>query len=245
MRLHFGFQEEFLAYNIKKEIYVDTALNSMLLAQGMTGSGKTFFIKRMLGYIEHDLREKNENATIILCDFKGDDSLRIYSHCSNYYAYDDCVKGIDKIYEIFKARQDGTSNNRNFVMMIFDEYASFLESLEKKDETEVRKKISMLVMMARSFNMSILFSLQAGYSDIFNKIRNNISCVLCMSNMSKELKQMFYSTVSDEVKNNKTRGMGSLLLDGNKLYNIVVPRIKDTQKLDSYIVSLLNRSISQ
>lgn len=245
MRLHFGLQEELLPYNIAKEIYVDTSRNSMILLQGSTGSGKTFFLKRMLAYLENDLKKHKEEAQIILCDYKGDDSLKAYSNCSNYYTYDDCTKGIDKMYEIFKSRQDGSSSDRRFVMMVFDEYAAFLESLDKKEEADVRKKISILVMMSRAFNMCILCAVQLAYAETFYKIRNNFSCVLCMSNMSKELKQMFYSTVSDEVKNNKTRGMGSLLLDGNKLYNIVVPRIKDTQKLDSFIINLLNRSISQ
>ena len=91
--------------------------------------------------------------------------------------------------------------------------------------------------------MATVFCLQAGYSETFNKIRGNISVILTMGHLTRELKTMFYSSVADEVDQDKLQGQGSLLIDGCQLHNIVIPKITDTEKLDNYIVKLLNRKL--
>lgn len=198
-------------------------------------------LKRVLAHLENDLEHNNENALVYLLDFKGDDTFSAMDGCIHHFSFMNCLAGLDEFYSILTSRQNG-DKDRTFALLVFDEYASFLECLDKKTENEARAKISALVMQMRSFNMACIFGTQAGYSETFNKIRNNISIVLTMGHLTRELKTMFYSSVADEVNPNKLQGYGSLLIDGCILYDIVIPKINDTAKLDSYIIRLLNRT---
>jgi hypothetical protein len=44
------------------------------------------------------------------------------------------------------------------------------------------------------------------------------------------------------MRNNKTRGMGHVLIDGYRLKHIVVPRITNIEKMNLYGKRLLNRN---
>ena len=83
-----------------------------------------------------------------------------------------------------------------------------------------------------------------GVDSVFDKIRNNITCVIAMSNASKEMQQMFFYNVKEDMRNDKTRGMGHVLLDGCRLKHIVVPRITNMDKMNLYVKRLLNRDNS-
>lgn len=240
MLLRLGLNQDLLPLNMKREILLDTSKNAMTLLQGATGSGKTFLLNRMLAYCEHDLEQTGENATVILCDFKTDDSFKEYRECKNYYAFMECIEGIERFWSIFRERQQGNPD-RTFVLLCFDEYASFLTALDKKEQEAVKKKIAVCVMMARSFGMAIIFVCQMGYADTFDKIRNNITCVIAMSNMSKEMQQMFFYNVKEDIRSNISRGMGHVLMDGYVLKHIIVPKINDVEKMNLYVKRLLNR----
>lgn len=241
MLLRLGINQDWLSFNMQHEIVLDTKKNAMILLQGATGSGKTFLLNRMLAYCEYDLEQSGDNATVILCDFKGDDSFKKYRECKNYYAFMECMEGIERFWSIFKGRQQGNPN-RSFVLLCFDEYASFLTALDKKEQEAVKKKIAVCVMMARSFGMAIIFVCQMGYADTFDKIRNNITCVIAMSNISKEMQQMFFYNVKEDMRNDKTRGMGHVLVDGSRLKHVVVPKITNMKKMNLYVKKLLNRN---
>lgn len=243
MLLRLGLNHDLLPLNLQREIILDTDKNAMGLLQGATGSGKTFLLNRMLAYCEYDLEQNEENATVILCDFKGDDSFKEYRECKNYYAFMECMEGIEHFWSIFRDRQQGNPD-RTFVLLCFDEYASFITALDKKEQETVKKKIAVCVMMARSFGMAIIFVCQMGYADTFDKIRNNITCVIAMSNVSKEMQQMFFYNVKEDMRNDKTRGMGHVLVDGCRLKHIVVPRITNMNKMNLYVKRLLNRDNS-
>lgn len=240
MLLRLGLNQDLLTLNLQREIMIDTNRNAMILLQGATGSGKTFLLSRMLAYCEYDLEQSGEKATVILCDFKGDDSFEAYRECKNYYSFMKCMEGIECFWRIFRDRQQGNPD-RSFVLLVFDEYASFLMAIDKKEQDVVKKKIAVCVMMARSFGMAILFVCQMGYADIFEKIRNNITCIISMANMTKEIQQMFFYNVKDDIRNNKARGSGYVLIDNSKLENLVVPKLNRQKKMNIYIKRLLNR----
>lgn len=240
MLLRLGLNQDLLPLNLQREIMLDTDKNAMTLLQGATGSGKTFLLNRMLAYCEYDLEQTEEEATVILCDFKGDDSFKEYRECKNYYAYMECMEGIERFWNIFRARQQGNPD-RSFVLLCFDEYAAFLTALDKKEQEAVKKKIAICVLMSRAFSMAITFVCQMGYAETFDKIRNNITCVIAMSNVSKEMQQMFFYNVKDDMRNDKTRGMGHVLIDGCRLKHIIVPKINDIGKMNCFVKKLLNR----
>ncbi len=105
MLLRLGLNQDLLPLNLRREIILDTNKNAMTLLQGATGSGKTFLLNRMLAYCEYDLEQSGKNATVILCDFKGDDSFKEYRECKNYYAFMKCMEGIERFWNIFSDRQ--------------------------------------------------------------------------------------------------------------------------------------------
>ena len=241
MLLRLGLNQDLLPLKLQREILLDTDRNAMTLLQGATGSGKTFLLNRMLAYCEYDLEQSGENAAVILCDFKGDDSFKEYRECRNYYSFMECMEGIEHFWSIFRDRQKGNPD-RSFVLLCFDEYASFLTALDKKEQEAVKKKIAVCVMTARSFGMAIFFVCQIGYADTFDKIRNNITCVIAMSNVTKEMQQMFFYNVKEDMRNDKRRGMGHVLIDGCRLKHVLVPQIRDINKMYSYVKKLLDRN---
>lgn len=243
MKLYMGLNEKMLKYNIQQEITIDTTKNAIGLIQGGTGSGKTYMLKRLLAYVEYIAELQGMDVITFLLDFKGDDCFSAFNNCEHYYSYMNCIDGLNNFHSIMTERQQGNSD-RSFCLLCFDEYAAFLDSLpDKKTENEVRSKIASLVLMQRSFHMATVFCLQAGYSETFNKIRNNISFVMSMGHLTRELKTMFYGSVADEVNQDKLQGHGSLIIDGCQLYDVVIPQITNTEKLDQYITKLLNRTL--
>ncbi len=138
MLLRLGFNQDLLLLNLQREIVLDTDKNAMTLLQGATGSGKTFLLNRMLAYCEYDLEQSGENGTVILCDFKGDDSFKEYRECKNYYAFMECI---EHFWSIFRDRQQGNPD-RSFVLLFFDEYASFLTALDlRRNRKQLKRKL--------------------------------------------------------------------------------------------------------
>lgn len=54
---------------------------------------------------------------------------------------------------------------------------------------------------------------------------------------------MFFYNVKDDMRSDKSRGIGHVLVDGIILKHIVVPRIKNIGKMNGYVKKLLNREI--
>lgn len=146
MKLRLGINEDLILYGIKQDITVETMSNPALLYQGSSGSGKSYALKRTMAWLEHDLECNHENGCVYLLDFKGDDTFIPMHGCLHYFSYMDCIQGLNEYYDIMKSRQEGNPS-REFAFLVFDEYASFLDSLpDKKTENDVKAKISSLVL---------------------------------------------------------------------------------------------------
>ena len=57
-----------------------------------------------------------------------------------------------------------------------------------------------------------------------------------MSNISKEMQQMFFYNVKEDMRNDKTRGMGHVLVDGSRLKHVVVPKITNMKKMNLLLI---------
>ena len=60
-------------------------------------------------------------------------------------------------YNCFLNRQSGKDNNRNFLLLVWDEWASYILSLDKKVAEEEKKKLAILLMLGRSFNVHVFY----------------------------------------------------------------------------------------
>jgi len=217
---------------LRHEIYVHWDLTQPHIAvQGITGSGKSYLCKLILGRIGLYL----PTGEITLCDFKGDDSFTFLEGCKRYYRFEACMTGFDTFYDGFHHRQAGLDNSRNLRLILWDEWSSFINYLDKKQADEYRKKLSTLLMIGRSFNYHVLLAQQRLNAEDFPKVRDNFNNVITLGNPSKEVIGMFYSDFRDEIKNDRRLGTGYMLTNGSDFRKIVVPEITNMEKVEHYI----------
>lgn len=200
-----------------------------ILIFGKTGCGKTYALMLLLARLSLCIK----NCVLFILDYKAQDFLFLQG-CKNYYVFESCFKGIEEVYSRFIARQSGQDTSRNFIGLVFDEYASFINMLDKKQSEEVKRKVSTILMLGRSFNIHVIFSLQRPDAEYFAKARDNFNVIVGLGTLSKEAKNMFFSDYIDDIKQLQSRGTG-WWLDDNGLYPIVVPAISDMRKVENYI----------
>ena len=206
-----------------------------ILLVGSTGSGKTYAVKLLLGRVSKYVPD----AAITVCDFKADD-FTFLRGCDRYYEFTDCKQGLDDFYNSFLDRQQGNNLDRSFSMLVFDEWASFLNNLEKKEAEETKRKLATLLMLGRSYNFHILVSQQRADAQYFSTARDNFNTIIALGNISKEAAGMFgFDRELMQPVYHRERGAGYLLQGGTNLTAIQVPRIRDMEKLHAAIRRLV------
>lgn len=200
---------------------------------GATGSGKTYFSKLLLGKIAL----YTKSATIILCDFKGDDDFSFLIRHKNFFRFMECERGLDKFYQLFLERQNGTSSCRDMLLLFFDEWASYINFLDKKKTEAEKQKLSNLLMLGRSFNVHLIISQQRADAQYFSTARDNFNLVVGLGNLSHESKEMLFREYIEEMTVNQVQGEGYLLINGTDLTKIIVPYVKDMDKLHQTIIN--------
>lgn len=212
-------------------IHWDIASCPHLAIQGITGTGKTYLCKLILGRIGLYL----PTGKITICDFKGDDSLIFLDGCERYHRFEACMTGFDAFYNGFLHRQAGHDCSRNLHITLLDEWSSLLNYLDRKEAEEYRKKLSTILMMGRSFNYHILLAQQRLSAEDFPKVRDNLNTIITLGNPSKEVIGMFYSDFRENINNDRGLGTGYMLTNGSDFRKIVVPTITNMDKVEHYI----------
>ena len=200
-----------------------------ILVVGATGSGKTYAVKLLMGKVA----KYAPNAKITVCDYKAED-FRFLNGCSRYYAFDHCAEGLDRFFSEFQARQSGDDDSRTMRLLVFDEWAAFLQNLDKKDAAEAQKKLATLLMLGRSFNIHVIVSTQRADAEYFSKARDNFSMVIAMGNLSKESAAMF-GFDREAMLNCYEAGQGHILRNGVDLEPIIVQRVRNMKLLEETI----------
>lgn len=227
---------DMFANGVRKYIIWDYKKLAHAIIFGQTGSGKTYLLKLILARIGLYI----QNSEIILCDFKFDDDFTFLSNCSNFYRYKKCFEGLIYIMKVLNDRQSGKSQDRHFVLFVFDEWASFLSNLEKKEAEQAKKYLSTLLMLGRSFNVHVMISQQRCDSVYFNSARDNFSVIIGLGILSKESVQMMFSDYKDVIYPVGTTGVGWALC-GNRLFKALVPKITNFKKINEAIISAVTR----
>ena len=205
---------------------------------GATGSGKTYFSKLLLG----KTALYGNNTTIFVCDFKGDDDFSFLDGCDNYFCFMECSDGLDRYYDLFLKRQNKSTSNRNMLILFFDEWASYLNFLDKKKAEEEKRKLSNLLMLGRSFNVHIIISQQRADAQYFSTARDNFNLVVGLGNLSPESKDMLFHDYKDQMISDCKQGIGYMLTNGTDLARILVPTITNMDKLHNTIKSAVNNN---
>ena len=204
-----------------------------LLICGTTGSGKTVTVKTILGGISQEY----PNAQLTLCDFKADDFCFLQG-CERYFQHTDCVSGLESFYSAFVARQTGEDESRDFRLLVFDEWAAFITSIDKKQADAAKEQLSTLLMLGRSFNCHILVSQQRADAKYFDAARDNFSTIIAMGDISKESAAMF------GFDRNKMSPVGKVgegyILNGAEQEKVSVALVANMEKLNADIKELVS-----
>ena len=152
MELSLFLNELYLSYGICQYVHWDTAKAPHIVIFGATGSGKTYATKLLLGRVAKHC----PTANLFVCDFKGDDDFAFLEGTDHFYRFLDCEKGLSDFYDRFEQRQSGKDEERSFLLLFIDEWASYILNLDKKKAEEEKKKLAMLLMLGRSFNVHVL-----------------------------------------------------------------------------------------
>ena len=231
-----AYNNEYLSLGVKKPIKWDPDKAPHIVIIGSTGSGKTYFSKFLLGKISLYLPD----AKLTVCDFKGDEDFLFLAKCPNFFRYDNCIDGFNQFYSNFRKRQNNEDKSRNALVLFFDEWASYCNSQEKKKLEEEKKKLATLLMLGRSFNVHVILSQQRADAQYFGSARDNFNLVVGLGNLSEESKNMLFHSFKEKIKPDRKQGTGYIIQNGSNLESIIVPRIRNTQKLHECIKSIVN-----
>lgn len=221
----------------KVSIPVDFSRHPMLLTVGGTGSGKTYLLSLLTAKISTHIPQ----AEIYLCDFKNMD-FRDFSDCPRHWSYEACNDGLTAFYESFKARLDGEDKTTNRKFLVFDEWAAFILSHDKKADEEAKSKLSSLLMMGRGVQHHVVIGLQRADAQLFPMGgRDQFGAILALGNLSREQKHMLFPDSREEMNEVNGRGEGYLSLDGEPLKRVRVPTVTHVDKLNAAIRDGLTR----
>ena len=204
--------------------------------RGFRVAGKTYFCKLLIG----KLCLYAPQAELMICDFKGDDSLSwLASYPIWFYQFTDCIeKGLDTFYSRFLDRQSGKDKSRNALILYFDELAAAVNFYDKKEAEVLRKKIANLLMLGRSFNVFLILVMQRPDA-AYVPARENVCLVVALNNQSVESKEMFFHSFKDEMPPDRKRGTGYMLESGATLHRVVVPTVGNMDKLHQTILDTM------
>jgi len=238
MEIELFLQESYFNYGIRKYTLWNPDTAPHIVIFGATGSGKTYATKLILGRIS----KQYPDSQFYVCDFKGDSDFTFLSGENHFYRFLDCEKGLADFYEQFQKRQSGKDQRRNFLLIFFDEWASYiLSNVDKKKSEEEKRKLATLLMLGRSFNIHVLISQQRVDATYFNAARDNFNKVIALSNLSAEGKEMMFKEFKDQMKPDRKQGTGYILTNGADLTPIVVPVISNMNLLNNYIKQAVKR----
>ena len=144
------------------------------------------------------------------------------------------------IYNCFLNRQSGKDNNRNFLLLVWDEWASYILSLDKKVAEEEKKKLAILLMLGRSFNVHVLLCMQR-LDVAYIQSRDCINLVMAMGNLSEEGKEMMFHDYKKQMEPNRRQGTGYLTINGTNFTPFVVPQVRNHELLNEYIQKAVQR----
>lgn len=225
--------EEGLAISIR----IDLSTHPHMLLTGSSGSGKSYALIYLLGMLA-----KDGTIKIRFCDFKNSEDFKFLSAYGRYY-YGDCVyDGIMTFYKDFcTARKEGILGRHH--LLIVDEYPALISYLTMRDKlektkrvAEVQSAIAEILMLGRGIGFGVWITTQRADATLFaHGSRDNFMVICGLGRLSKEQRQMLFSSEEIPTDTIYDKGEGLLLADGKELVEVKFPLIADIDEWKAHI----------
>jgi len=224
-------------------ICVDISVTGHACIVGGTGSGKSIATL----YFLYNLIKTVENVELWIGDFKKSGDYKGLS--KNFSEFDKVTDLIEDFYKVF----EGTPENANEIkFLLIDEYAGYITWLaqaDKKKCEEIKGKVSNLLMLGRSKHTYVWCIQQRISASLFpsgiGAIDNYQICIGLSRLTTDSRKSLFAGEhLEDEVFEKKYtpgQGQGLILIDGQPLRPLVIPRISSKEELKVLIRKYANR----
>ena len=223
---------------IAVSLNVSKNINSSMLITGLSGSGKTTALMLWVAR----LIQQDTKMEMWVLDFKSEDSFSFIRECKKYFSYIDTIKGFDIFYKRFQARLNGNDDSRNKLLLVWDEYSSNLNYLQKKDRELVMEKLSEVILMGRSKMVFIALVSQKLFSEYLKGgARDSIGYVFIIGGTNAVTVDMMMKEFKDEILNKRFRvGEGVVMTQGAEIKFFKVPLIKNERKMKELWVKALS-----
>lgn len=217
------------------DIPVERVPHALLV--GSSGSGKTFATKVFLARFAHTY----PRATILIGDYKADNDFAFLNGCKGFKRFEEVSELLTLALSILENRQKGVDKSREFVVICFDEFNAWQNSLDKKQREQAIKDYTRLIQLGRSFSIYVIISQQDAHKASLGLSRDSIGTVIALGKLSKETVSMLFSDEKDDIVRNNPRGVGYMKIDGQDSHHILVPN-RNMPPLENLIRETVKRS---
>lgn len=217
------------------DIPVERVPHALLV--GSSGSGKTYATKVFLARFAYTYPE----ATFLIGDYKADTDFTFLNGCKGFKRFEEVAELLTLALSILENRQKGIDKSREFVMVCFDEFNAWQNSLDKREREQAIKDYTRLIQLGRSFSIYIMISQQDAHKASLGLSRDSIGTVIALGKLSKEMVSMLFSDEKESILRNNSRGVGYMKVDGQDSHHIIVPSY-NMQPLEDLILRAVQRS---
>jgi len=229
--LMLGFDYGLLCFQGLK-VPVFASADSHLICIGGSGSGKSTAVLYWL------YKLSNLKCVFYIADFKK--SHEFIGISKNFAEFEDCYDLIKNFYDMFLTTPEG--GNGFIKILLIDEIAGLLthHSMTKEGKLkadEIRNIMSSILMLGRSRKCFLWLSMQRYTASIFpssSGSADNFHICIGLGNLSVDSRKGLFAGEHFEGENDLqfAQGKGVILIDGQKLKCIIIPKVSKKKLLE-------------
>lgn len=204
-----------------------------LICVGGSGSGKSTAVL----YWIYKMKKSGMKCELHIMDFKASKEFNGIS--PNYAEYEECYEKIKEFYEMFMRMPEG--GDGHIKILLIDEIAGLLTfySMSKEGKTkadEIRYMMSSILMLGRSRNCFLWLAMQRYSATIFpasSGAVDNFHICVGLGRLSVDSRRSLFAGEHFEGEEDIQfgQGKGIVLLDGQPLKAIIIPRVSKSKML--------------
>ncbi len=216
------------------KIPLSVSLESHLIVVGGSGSGKSTSTL----YWIYKAKKCNCNCIFYICDFKASHEFDGIS--MNYAEFEDCYTKIKEFYNMFLNTPEGGDGTVKILLIdeiagLLTHYAMTKEGKAKADE--IRNMISSILMLGRSRKCFLWLSMQRYSASIFPSASgsaDNFHICIGLGKLSVDGRKGLFAGehFDNEEELQFGQGKGIVLIDGQPLRGLVIPRVSKKRLLE-------------